>query len=595
MEKRRKRIIALLLLTCTLISGLGGCQFTQTTINKENTGEDSSMDDNHLLSIDGSFPIKDNQGLYVDWESEDIVTMYLTVREGNADEGTNHTWEEVNTYSAYYYEERGIDRYQVEGLLQIGDENGPLEVNLGYGQYVPNAVVQIRGQSSSMAGQKNYKISLRDGKGDWEGMTTINLNKHTSDPFRFMNMMCYELMQEIESLMSARTRFVHLYVKDETSSGTEDGFVDYGLYTYVEQLNKSYLKNHGLDRNGQFYKINYMEFYRYEDVIMLKSDADYDVTEFEQYLEIKGSDDHSKLIAMLTELNDSSIPIEETFEKWFDADNYFSWLAFNILMGNEDTQSRNHFLYSPSNVNKFYFISWDNDGALRDAYLEIKGRPLDDGFQKGICNYWGNVLHKRVLQNDTYRAMLTEKINKLKADIITEEKITKMADAYALVAKPYIYATPDVTYAPALYEEYDKIVEHIYDYIERNYENYLQTLEEPMPFFLGTPYIEDGKLSFNWDSSFDFDEENVTYQFELSKGYQFLDTIYSEETIIPGVKMDTLEPGQYFVRVTATNEAGYSQCAFDRYEAEDETAYGVMCFWVTEDGKIARDTYVEGE
>ena len=95
-----------------------------------------------------SLHLRDVGSLY-SAEPEDVVTMYLTVREGNASDGTNHTWQEVNTYSAYYYDELGIDRYKVAALLQVGDENGPVEGLLGYGQTIPNATVQIRGQTSS--------------------------------------------------------------------------------------------------------------------------------------------------------------------------------------------------------------------------------------------------------------------------------------------------------------------------------------------------------------------------------------------------------------------------------------------------------------
>ena len=186
----------------------------------------------------------------------------------------------------YDYEEMGVERYAVNGLLQVGDENGPVEGELGYGQNVPNATVTIRGQSSSRNAQKNYKITIRDDKGMWNDQRVINLNKHMSDFPRFSNKLCYDLQSELPDLISLRTQFVHLYVRD-MSEGGSGVFEDYGLYTQVEQLNKRALKSHGLDKNGQLYKINFFEFYRYEDVIMPKNDADYNVEEFEQYLEIK--------------------------------------------------------------------------------------------------------------------------------------------------------------------------------------------------------------------------------------------------------------------------------------------------------------------
>lgn len=595
MKKFKCRIAVSFLLICMCISSLAGCAgLVDEEVVIEEDDNNSTLGTNGLLDTIGSLPLEDNNAWYSGWDSNEVVTMYLTVREGNSDDGTNHTWEEVNTHSAYYYDDLGIERYKVEGLLQVGDENGPLEGELGYGQYTPNATVQIRGQTSTRRDQKNYRIKLKDAKGDWEGMTTINLNKHVADGKRFTNMLCYNLMQDIDEMVSARTRFVHLYVKDETASGEGGEFVDYGLYTFVEQINKKYLTNHGMDKNGQLYKVNFFEFFTYDDVIMLKSDADYDVEAFEDYLEIKGSDDHSKLMTMLQELNDYSIPIEDTFEKWFDEENYFTYLAFHILMGNKDTQSRNQFLYSPSNINKFYFISWDNDAALLSYENSLKEWQEGLAYEEGISNYWGNVLHRRVLSHQQYRQMLDDKIKELKETVLTAEKITEMAETYAETVRPYLYSLPDIEHATFSLEEYDYMVENIYDMVEENYDRYLLSLEKSMPFYLGTPSVKDNKISFLWDNSYDFDQETITYKFELSRGYTFTDVIYSEEgLIIPQMELDMLEPGQYFYRVTATNSSGYEQTAFDYYVSERGKEYGMFCFWVTADGQIQTEIYEE--
>lgn len=98
--------------------------------------------------------------------------------------------------------------------------------------------------------------------------------------------MAYDLIRKIDQMVGLRTQFVHLYVKDLTQN-TNALFEDYGLYTQVEQLNKTALKAHGLDANGQLYKINFFEFERYEDSIKLATDPGYDRSMFEYYLEIK--------------------------------------------------------------------------------------------------------------------------------------------------------------------------------------------------------------------------------------------------------------------------------------------------------------------
>ena len=201
-----------------------------------------------------SVHLRDNPELYTVYDDSGVVTMYLTVSRGNDSENTNHSWAQINHYSAYDYAAMGVPRYQVNALLQVGDENGPLPGELGYGVEAPNATVQIRGQTSSRNAQKNYKIELKKNKGSWRGQRTIALNKHMGEGLRFRNKMAYDLIKGIDQMMGLRTQFVHLYVKDLTDSDT-GAFVDYGLYTQVEQLNKTALKAHGLDSTGQLYKI----------------------------------------------------------------------------------------------------------------------------------------------------------------------------------------------------------------------------------------------------------------------------------------------------------------------------------------------------
>ena len=140
---------------------------TETETANENyvEKETATLEDYHL---------RDKVSVYEEDEEGSIVTMYLTVREGNSAENTNHTWTEVNTYSKYWYEENNIPQYAVEGILQIGDENGPQAGEVGYGETVPNAIIKIRGQTSTRREQKNYKIELKDGNAEGRAQRTIN-------------------------------------------------------------------------------------------------------------------------------------------------------------------------------------------------------------------------------------------------------------------------------------------------------------------------------------------------------------------------------------------------------------------------------------
>lgn len=574
-KKIRKGALLCLLFAVAFI--IGGCT-SEPTDNTQERVDGVSVD---------SVKISDSKSIYKDDDDDSVVTMYLTVSQGNEADNTNHTWEDVNSHSVYYYEENQIDRYRVEGILQVGDENGPVQGMFGYGEFAPNCIVQIRGKTSTRSPQKSYKIEINKNEGYWREQRTIALNKHVYDSVRFRNKMSYDLLKTIPGAFSARTQFVHLYVKDLTEGNTDAQFEDHGLYTQVEQINKTYLRNHGLDEFGQLYKANLFEFLQYDD-IKLADDPSYDKKAFENILEIKGNDDHSKLIAMLEDLNNYSIPIEDILSKHFDEENYFTWLAFQMLTGNEDITCQNFYLYSPQNGNKWYFISWDNDDAWNyEEDIAYDNEPDGYRYTKGVSNYWGSVLHQRILKSEECRKKLDDKVNEIRASL-TKERLTEMVASYAAVVEPFLSSVPDAMYAPKKTADFKKILQMIPNEIDHNYEMYKISLESPMPFYVAEPAFTGDKTMFVWDPSYDFDGENITYKFELARDYLFNSVISVQENLtVSQAFTEKLGPGQYFIRVTSKNESGMTQSAMEIYRGIDDVKrYGVVGFNVLADGTI---------
>lgn len=581
---RKAALITLLLLA--FLSGCGG----QTEQQEQPEQEQSAGD--YVEKEEPEEIVREDKTIYADDDETSVVTMYLTVTEGNAADNTDHTWSEINQYSTYYYDDNGLERYNCEGLLQVGDENGPLEGELGYGETTPNAAVQIRGQTSSRLGVKNYKIRIKEGKGEWRGQRTIALNKHASDPYRFRNKLAYDLIKEIPQMISARTQFVHLYVKDMTS-GADAEFVDYGLYTQVEQINKTYLKNHGLDSKGQLYKIEFFEWFLYEE-LKLSTDPDYDLEAFEEYLEVKGNSDHSKLLEMLEKVNDYTIPIEEVIEQYFDAENLCYWMAFQLLIGNTDTGARNAYIYSPQNSDKWYVISWDNDAAFSRKYYEMDNYSDGESWERGLTQFTHLVVIGRMLQEEKYVEMLTEAVEDLRQNYLTVERVQTLIDSYADIVRPFLYGGADEENVRLEdLDLYNSLTGALASEIELNYQYYLESLEKPWPFYIELPRVDGGEISVDWGTAYDRDGEAVTYSVKVASDYNFEQIIAQEENMrIPHYSFEMLPPGQYFIQVQAKNESGYIQEAYDYYSADGiGKIYGTKSFFVNEDGTISE--YVE--
>ena len=544
------------------------------------------------VSADG--PLREDKSVYSDRsEQNEVVTMYLTVREGNAEDGTDHTWTEVSTHDTYYYADLGIERYACEAILQVGDENGPIEGEFGYGETVPNATVKVRGQTSSRSTQKNYKVRIKDEKGTYKDLQTIPLNKMAGDRIRFRNKLAFDLMQQVPQMTAIRTQFVHLYVRDETEGGSGE-FEDYGLYTRMEQINRRWLGSRGLDKNGQLYKINTMfEWYAYEPLMSLYGSPEYSDEDFEYYLEVKGDTDSSKLREVLTAVNDYTVPIEEVVEKYFDVENISYFLAFHTLIGNADVGARNGYLYSPLNSEKWYILSWDCDNSFNRTENKLKGFSDGDSWERNITKFLGVVLYNRFLRVPEYRDRVYAAMTDLMENYLTEELVREKVETYKTIVSQFVTQEPDSLHWDSDIETLNTVCDAIYDEIKENYNDYHAEIAKPWPFYAGLPESVDGRLRMSWNASYDINGEEITYSCILARDAGFTDIIAQAADLrVPEVYFDVkLQPGTYFLRVTAKNESGDAQHCFDYYTSKDPNiqgkVYGCKCFFVNRDGTFS--------
>ena len=185
------------------------------------------------------------------------------------------------------------------------------------------------------------------------------------------------------------------------------------------------------------------------------------------------------------------------------------------------------------------------------------------------------------------RKKLDDKVNEIR-EAITKEKLAELVTTYSAITRPFLSTAPDAMYAPMTMENYEKVLSMIPNEIEHNYEMYKISLESPMPFYAAEPIFTGNKIMFSWDSSFDFDDEVITYKFELARDYLFQSTISVQEGLtVTQAFTEKLGPGQYFIRLTATNESGMTQTAMEIYQGRDDVKrYGVIGFNVLEDGTI---------
>lgn len=522
----------------------------------------------------------DNNKIYEQDKPDHVDYLYITVMPGNLKRDKPVTWSDINKQD---YTWDNTNDPELDILIQEGTAEGPAIGMFAYSETEANAFISIRGNSSRRAMQKSYKVDLYDQAGYWQNQKVINLVKHAGDVTRIRNKLSFDYMTAISNMTSLRTRFVNVYVKDLTANPVSKGFVDYGLYEQIEQPNKLFLRSHGLDPFGHLYKPISFEFLRYKEALKLKDDPSYNKAAFEQILEIKGDDDHTKLIRMLEDINNMSINFDEVFDQHFDRDNFLTWTAMNILFDNKDTISQNFMLYSPLNSNTWFFLPWDYDAAW-GYYEGANPQEIVVGkWNLGIANYWGNTLQKRFFKNPHNVEQLNAKLDEL-LKMITPERTQAMIDQYRTVVDRFVGKQPDIQYLSGTLAEYEQTLHSFPNLPLRNRDEYYKNLDNPMPFFLGEVAQQPNQLHFVWDHSYDLQGDDLSYHFQVSTDPLFTHIVVDHNELKSTEMVTKLLPeGTYFWRVTAKDHKGNTQEAFDLYADKKGLYYhGVRTFTVTQ-------------
>lgn len=574
MLTHRKIKKSVLISACILLVGCVNDGSLSSMKVENNTGKDDVLNKPIIWDIENSplndMPLQENKGVYKEDIDNEVITLYLTVYPTPDKEGNVLTMEDFDRIQA-----RQMDyNPELEVLVQEGDESGPVSDGFGFKALEPNGIIRVRGHSARGGLYKSFKVKLYDRAGTFRGQKVFNLNKHPFDTTKVTNKFSFDYFEKLSDITSFRTQFVHLYIKDMSLQNKE--YVDYGLYTHIEQPNKTFLRSRGLDDEGNLYKARSFEFLRYPDKLKAEDDPEYDEEVFDTILNIREGKSHKKLLNMLDDVNNMNLDFNEVFNKHFNRENYLTWMGINILFGNEDTVSQNFIIYSPQNAMTWYFLPWDYDGGMK--YGERQGVASVSDNMYGVGRYWGVIFHRRFFRDPENIDALTSKINEL-MEIITPENTKALTDSYKPVIRKYLYNTPDIgllrtdpSFVEPYLDSYQKIIEY-------NHERYLKALQNPMPVFTTAPIKnEDEGFGFSWEPSYDLQRDLITYDFEIARDYNFSNIVFSNKDIKEtSINTTPLSPGTYYWRLIIKDDKGNIQYCFNNYlpPGADKTLWGV--------------------
>ena len=406
------------------------------------------------------------------------------------------------------------------------------------------ARLELRGQSSRLANQKSYKVHLDDGT--WRGQYELNLNKHPFDLSRVRNQLSFELFRGIEHMGSLRTQFVQVLINGE----------DYGLFTHIEEPDGDFLAAHGLDPEGTVYKGQRWELWPIDDATAADDAA------MDELVDSKNNPDPVKLARMSRAINDWSRDINDVIDEHLDRDNYITWLAMNLLLGNFDTRDQNYILYSPSDCDTWYFLPWDYDGALGfyEQPRQLAAGLVRPRWRAGPANWWGTGLHERFLRDPRNLQDLRERMDELRGERLSDGEVAGLLATYRNVVREYVSRSPDLWQLPVLrgtseaadiVAQWDEEFERLNGVVREFDAEYAAVIDRPMPVFLWEGDPVQG-MHFEWSPSYDFQGDPVSYDFELATTPDFDEASIVERQVglaDTWTALTDLAAGDYFWRV----------------------------------------------
>lgn len=188
----------------------------------------------------------------------------------------------------------------------------------------------------------------------FHGLKQVSLTNNVMDPTRLRECLAYTVFREA-GVPASRTAFVRMYV---TVPGAYDNEFA-GLYTLVEVVDKSFLKDHFQSSKGLLLKpeavraLEYLgdEWNEYEKRYQPKTTAS-----------DKAKSRLIEFVKLVQKADDDQF--RQEIASYLDIDQFLRFLAANVVLSNQDSflgMIHNYYIYLDPATAKFVFIPWDLD------------------------------------------------------------------------------------------------------------------------------------------------------------------------------------------------------------------------------------------
>jgi hypothetical protein len=230
------------------------------------------------------------------------------------------------------------------------------------GQSYPQSGVKFKGNSSynNPGKKKPFRIDLAEYVADQshDGLKKLVLNNAFKDPTLLREKLMLDYLNA-HGVAAPRAGFARVYLNNHY----------WGLYTVVEDVNKTFLKDRFNNKSGNLFKGDPRGRLEWKGPDPTLYQTDYELKTNET------ANDWSDLVHLIQVLN--NIPqnqFADSLSRYLNLDSWYDYWAAHSLFVNLDSyigSGHNYFLYHNADTDKFEWITWDVNEAFGNFQMNI--------------------------------------------------------------------------------------------------------------------------------------------------------------------------------------------------------------------------------
>ena len=246
----------------------------------------------------------------------------------------------------------------------------------------------------------------------------------------------------INDCYAPRAHFANVYINDQL----------WGLYTTVEEIDKTFLEKTFGDDKGNLFKGDPSGDLKW----LGTSQALYE-TKYELKLN-EGINDWTDLITFINTLNNApTATLKQDLDTIFDSENFIKTWAAHNLFANLDSyigSGHNYYLYYDSLQTKFHFITWDCNEAFGNFNMGMNVTQLEQmGIDWSSPPAGNRPLIEKLLAEPEYRSLYEQVICKYLEYWFSLDGMSDRIDSLANLIRPSVYADPNKFFTNQQFED----------------------------------------------------------------------------------------------------------------------------------------------